>query len=81
MDLAVALSSKTLLHFLLSGSFVLYSEHQALRTALKKADIQRRLTRCLSLTDEYKFEICHLLGNKNFIAGYLSRSADLSSEI
>lgn len=57
-------SMRTFRHYLLSGSFVVYSDHEALRSAIKKNYIHGRLTRRLKLIAEYEFEIRHLPGKK-----------------
>lgn len=50
-------------HYVISGPFVVNSDHEALRSAFKKNDIHGRLTRWLNLMDEYDLEILHMQGN------------------
>lgn len=66
-------------HYLLSGPFVLYSDHQTLCASFNKIDIHGRLAWLFNLMAVYNFEIYHLSGDRNFIADYLSQIIGASS--
>lgn len=64
---AVIVSLKKIRHYLLSGPFVIYSDHQALRTTLGKTDVHGRLALWLNFMAEYEFEIRHLPGRRTLL--------------
>lgn len=72
--LSVVFAVKTFRHYLLGGPFVVYSDHQALKTSFAKHDMHGKLGRWLKFLAEYEFKICELAGRKNVAAAYLSPS-------
>lgn len=67
-------------HYLLLEPLIIYSYHQALRSASGKAEIHSRLSRCLNFMAEHNFGIPHLPGNRNVVADCLSLSTSADSK-
>ena len=73
--LAVIFALKKFRIYLLSETFTLGTNHQALRHAFQKNDVHGRLARWPDLLAEYDFRIVYLPGEDNHAADYLYRPA------
>lgn len=62
------------------SSFMIYSNHEALKTEFEKSDRHGLLITYLDLTAEYEFRIRHVHGSRSVIANYLSRCLEDSSD-
>lgn len=71
---------KTSGHYLIEEALVIYSEHQALRSAFWKVAIHGRLSHSLSFMSEYNFELRRLSGSTIELTHYLSRSISPGSK-
>lgn len=78
--LAVLFAQKHFRHYLLAEPFLVYSDHQALRSTFRKRDSHGRLACWLDLLSECRFEIRHVAGKRNSAADYLSRSIEEAGE-
>ena len=73
--LAVYAAVKHFWLYLTPGNFTVYTDHQALVSAVKNCpdNVPRRVNTQLQKLSEYEFNMVHLKGDKNLVADYLSR--------
>lgn len=77
--LAVVFALKKLRHYLLGQQFDLYTDNNAVRHLVNKADPNARICRWILAIMEFNFAIHHLPGSANVTADYLSRFPSLES--
>ena len=73
--LGVIFALKKFRIYLLSETFTLATDHQALRHAFQKNEVHGRLARWLEFLAEYDFRTVYCLLKEHLAADYLSRSA------
>ncbi|GMF53954.1 unnamed protein product [Phytophthora fragariaefolia] len=68
--------AKFRVYLLGSRTFVVYTDHASLRTAIKSPHISQRMARWLSFFAEYNFQVEYKPGRLNVVADALSRLPD-----
>jgi hypothetical protein len=71
---AMVLALKMWRHYLLGRKFVLMTNHFGLRYLFDQPKLNARQARWMNLLSEFNFEIKHVKGKENKVAGALSRS-------
>ena len=62
------------MYLLSQEEFLIITDHQALKSAFQRKDINHRLARWMDLLAEYNFKIEHRAGKNNLPADYSSRN-------
>ncbi|WVZ03967.1 hypothetical protein V8G54_024773 [Vigna mungo] len=79
--LAVVFALDKFRSYILGSKVIVYTDHDALKFLLKKADSKPRLIRWMLLLQDFDIEIRHRSGAHNLVADHLSRNEKEEDEI